>query len=202
MTPYIGSHDTPRFVSLADYRGQTDHPVDVPSHQWTDTAVEPSEAEPYRRMRIALAWLLTLPGAPLLYYGDEYGQWGGADPNNRLMWRDEGSLDADELATLELTRELGAARQRLEALRRGSYVTLGATTEDTLSFGRRVTNGPVAIVALTRSLSAEPVTVNVTSLGLASGTVLHDELGGPDVTVAGESVSFTVPASGAVILSP
>ena len=26
---------------------------------------------------LALAWLLTQPGAPLLYYGDEYGDWGG-----------------------------------------------------------------------------------------------------------------------------
>jgi len=40
-------------------------------------AVAPADAVPYQRMRVAMAWLLALPGAPLMYYGDEYGQWGG-----------------------------------------------------------------------------------------------------------------------------
>jgi glycosidase len=86
MTPYIGSHDTPRFVTMADYRGQdAGHDKGVPGNQWTDVAAAPQDGEPYCRMRVAMAWLLAQPGAPLLYYGDEYGQWGGADPNNRQL---------------------------------------------------------------------------------------------------------------------
>ena len=61
------------------------HDRGIPSNQWANIAAAPGDAEPYRRTRIALAWLLGLPGAPLVYYGDEYGQYGGADPNNRLM---------------------------------------------------------------------------------------------------------------------
>ena len=84
MTPYIGSHDTSRFATMADYRGQDPaHDKGIPGNQWTNTAVAPSDGEPYWRTRVGMAWLLGLPGAPLLYYGDEYGQWGGADPNNR-----------------------------------------------------------------------------------------------------------------------
>src|SRR5690606_22415286 len=71
MTPYIGSHDTPRFVTHADYRGQDgEHDRGIAGNQWNNTAVAPGDAEPYRRARIALTWLLGLPGAPLLYYGD------------------------------------------------------------------------------------------------------------------------------------
>jgi len=204
MTPYIGSHDTARFVSMADYRGQDPaHDRAIVSNQWSGAAQAPGDAEPYRRARIALSWLLTLPGAPLLYYGDEYGQWGGADPNNRSMWRDEGALGADELATLSLARKLGTARRNLEALRLGDYLPL-SSTDDTLSFARVVSgNGPAALVSLTRAVSPQAVTIDAGAAGIANGTVLHDALGGPDVTVAPDgSASYTVPASGTVILAP
>jgi neopullulanase len=204
MTPYIGSHDTARFVTLADYRGQDGaHPRSTASNQWDNTAVAPSESYPYENLRIGMAWLLTLPGAPLLYYGDEYGQWGGVDPNNRLLWRAEGALNADETATLAFVRKVGRARADVPALRRGEYVSLLNTSEDTLVFGRRVSPGVAAIVALTRAATPQNVSVEVaTSLGFASGTVLHDRMGGPDVTVAGGNLALPIPARGAIILAP
>lgn len=204
MTPYIGSHDTSRFVSMADYRGQDPaHDKGIPGNQWSNTAAAPGDAEPYRRMRIAMTWLLGLPGAPLLYYGDEYGQWGGADPNNRLMWRAEASLNADEKATLALVRKLGAARQQIAALRRGAYVPLLAT-EDTLVFGRKLAAGDAAIVALTRLGAPQMVTVDAGALlGFKAGDVLDDALGGPSATVTPlGKLSFTIPASGSVVLAP
>ena len=198
MTPYIGSHDTPRFVSLADYRGQDGaHPRHVPGNQWHDIAAAPGDAEPYRRMRIGLSWLLTQPGAPLLYYGDEYGQWGGADPNNRMMWKD-GGFSAEEAATRDHVRQLGTARAQSEALRLGDYRSLGAS-EDTLSFAR-TSQSDVAIVALTRLGGGDSITVDS---GLVAGTVLSDAMGGPDVTVGqGGMVTIAIPGSGVVILRP
>jgi len=204
MTPYIGSHDTPRFVSHADYRGQDpQHDKGVPNNQWNDTAVAPGDPEPYRRMRLGLTWLLGLPGAPLLYYGDEYGQWGGADPNNRLMWRPEAELSADELATLQHARKLGTARQQLAPLRRGAYVPLFAD-EDTLVFGRKIADGDAAIVALTRAGAEQMVTVDAgPALGFAAGTELTDALAGgkASVTALGK-LSFTIPAGGSLVFAP
>jgi glycosidase len=204
MTTYIGSQDTARFVSLADYRGQDGaHDRGVPGNQWANIANAPGDAEPYRRMRVALAWLLELPGAPLLYYGDEYGQFGGSDPNNRLMWRGPAALNANEAATLAFEQKLGTARRQIPALRHGDYVQLFNTSEDTLAFGRLVSAGNAAIVGITRLGSPASVTFDVGALGLNAGTKLHDAMGGPDVTVAaGNKVSVTIPASGAVILAP
>jgi neopullulanase len=203
MTPYIGDHDKPRFSTLAHYRGQDGaHDKGIAHNQFFDTAVAPSDGEPYRRTRIGMAWLMGLSGAPLLYYGDEYGQWGGADPNNRLMWRPEAELNAWEAETLAFVRDLGQARQQIRALRRGAYVSMSAD-EDTLVYGRLEAPGEAAIVALTRSLSDQQVTTSVVQLGFAPGTVLHDAMGGPDVTVtAGGQVTLDIPASGAVILAP
>ncbi|MEZ4385388.1 MAG: alpha-amylase family glycosyl hydrolase [Nannocystaceae bacterium] len=203
MTPYIGSHDTPRFVSLADYRGQdAEHDKGVPGNQWDNTALAPSEPEPYDRIRVGMAWLLGLPGAPLLYYGDEYGQWGGSDPNNRLMWRPEGELNVDELATLTFIRKLGTARRTIPALQRGDYRSL-AVDEDTMIFGRMIAPGEAAIVGLTRAGAPQMRTVDVNELGFKSGDTLVDALGGPSaqVSVSGK-IDVTVPAKGALVLSP
>ncbi|MFO0756235.1 MAG: alpha-amylase family glycosyl hydrolase [Byssovorax sp.] len=204
MTPYIGSHDTARFATLADYRGQDQaHDRGIPGNQWSNTAGPPQDGEPYARTRIGMAWLLNLPGAPLLYYGDEYGQWGGADPNNRLMWRDEGSLNANESATLSFVRKLGMARKMIAPLRRGGYQAL-SVTEDTLIFGRKIAAGNAAIVGLTRSGAPQMAVVDVAGqLGLQAPGVLHDAMGGPDVAIspAGKA-TVVVPAGGAVVLSP
>ncbi len=202
MTPYIGSHDTPRFVSFADYRGQDGgHPRDVPNRQWDNVAEAPSDGEPYRRMRIGMSWLLMLPGAPLLYYGDEYGQWGGADPNNRIMWRPEGELNADEQATLAHIRALGQARASHPALRTGEYQSLGAT-EDTLVFARVPATGDPAVVALTRATAGASIAVDLSGLGLGAST-LSDLMGGSDVAVPGDGqVTLNVPGSGVLVLAP
>ena len=96
MTPFIGSHDSPRFVTLATYRGQPGYDKGVPGNQWSNVAGAPPDAEPYARHALALSWLMGLPGAPLLYYGDEYGEWGGSDPGNRAFWRGDATLSANE----------------------------------------------------------------------------------------------------------
>jgi neopullulanase len=206
MTPYIGSHDTPRFTSLADYRGQDGaHDRGVPNNQWDNPAVAPSSTddEPYTRTRLGLAWLLGLPGAPLLYYGDEYADWGGSDPNNRRMMRSEGELSAKEKETLAFVRKVGSARQEIDALRRGDYVSLVGTTEDTLVFGRKLEGGKSAIVGLTRSTLPQAVTVDGASLGFTGGQVLTDRLTGAKATVASDGkVIVTLAAKSAAILAP
>lgn len=53
----IGSHDTPRFLTLA--------------------------GGDERRLMAAFTLLLTWPGSPMIYYGDELGMEGGPDPANR-----------------------------------------------------------------------------------------------------------------------
>ena len=203
MTPYIGSHDTARFVTLASYRGQNaSADRGVPGNKWSNPAGPPVDAEPFARHRLAMAWLLTQPGAPLLYYGDEYGDFGGADPNNRGMWRGAGALSAEEQKTLDLTRALGRARAELPALRRGDYRTVLAE-EDLLVYARVTAAGEAALVALTSNPAGRTATVTLpTTLPLASGQRLRDRLGGGDITVAGRQVTLTLGPRAAAVLAP
>ena len=122
------------------------HPTWVPGNKGTTSRRHPTRSR--TRHRLALAWLLGQPGAPLLYYGDEYAEWGGADPNNRAPWRGASALTGEEAATLAFTKKLGKARQELAALRRGAYKHVFAT-EEVLVFARQ-DGANVALVALNR----------------------------------------------------
>lgn len=201
MTAYVGSHDTARMVTLSTYRGQGPGlDPGIPGNQWDNVAQAPTSADAYARHRLAMSWVLTIPGAPLLYYGDEYGEWGGADPNNRRMWREPSMLSPDETATLAHVRAVGFARRSLVALQRGEYISLAAT-EETLVFARRA-GTDVAIVALSKAGADRTVDISVGAAGLRDGVVLRDRLSTATATVTSGSVRFTIPSWGAVILAP
>ena len=69
----------------------------------------------------AYGWLLTTPGAPLLYYGDEYGEYGGADPDNRHVSQRIGMERQRSPSTK--TSRLGQLRLDSIALRQGVFHT-------------------------------------------------------------------------------
>ncbi len=199
MTPYIGSQDSSRFITLASYRGQdASHDPGIPGNQWSSIAGPPPDSDTYARHKLGLFWLLTQPGAPLVYYGDEYGQWGGADPNNRADWRGD-SVTGDEASTLSFARALGQARKSNVALRRGDYVPVHAE-ESWMVFARQTVDGDVALVTMTKNIAGDSVNAQLPpSLNLSNGTVLKDLLGGPSVTVQNGALVTTLGARGTAI---
>ena len=119
MVPYVGSHDVPRLTSRAD-TGTGDA-----YNQWVEDGLpgQPGDVSAYHAALQAYGWLLTTPGAPLLYYGDEYGEYGGADPDNRHMYREQSSWSDHEAALFENISQLGQLRLESIALRQGAYST-------------------------------------------------------------------------------
>src|SRR5439155_25179183 len=73
----IGNHDTTRFASEAAN--------DAGGDPWREAPPQPTADDPYRRQLVALALMLTLPGVPVLYYGDEVGLAGASDPDSRRV---------------------------------------------------------------------------------------------------------------------
>jgi MYXO-CTERM domain-containing protein len=203
MTPYIGTQDTARFISIADYNYAPRSDGTSPYNQWSAIATAPAAgAEAYTQAKLAFSWLIGLPGIPLIYYGDEYGQYGGVDPNNRLFWRGDGLLSADETAMLGYMRQLGQARKNLTALRRGAYTPV-YSDQTTLVYGRQDDAGDVALLAM--NTLGTPTTVTAAlpvTMPLTDGTTLHDSLGGPDVVVTGGAVTLNLGAGSAAILAP
>ena len=121
MVPYLGSHDSPRYLSRIDNDG-------TQWNQWQEQSLPSTPAATsYESAKQGIAWLLTTPGAPMLYMGDEFGQHGGADPDNRRMLNF--TLDTQQQDLHNFTAEIANLRLEHEALRRGVYSTFHAETD-------------------------------------------------------------------------
>ena len=125
MVPYVGSHDVPRIASRAD-AGTGDA-----YNQWQEDGLpgQPGDESAYQAVLQAYGWLLTTPGAPLLYYGDEYGEYGGADPDNRHMYRNMAAWSQFEQSLFDNISQIGQLRAESIALKQGSYSTRYASPD-------------------------------------------------------------------------
>jgi hypothetical protein len=139
MGSMIGNHDVSRFASVAAGNDGGD--------TWTP-APQPLDPSVYAKQRLALATVLTLPGAPVIYYGDELGLAGRSDPDCRRVMPAESDLIPAEIATRDLVSQVARARGCSKALRRGDLVTLLADLERFV-FARTLGDETV-IIALTR----------------------------------------------------
>lgn len=89
MMNLLGSHDVERLASII-----------VNPDIWYDHRAKPSETPEWdirkpndkERMiqKLAIGIQMTMPGAPMIYYGDEVGMWGGDDPDCRkpMVWKE------------------------------------------------------------------------------------------------------------------
>ncbi len=196
MAPFLGNHDLPRFLSTA--AGMISQ--DPKAQAWEAPPPAPESELPYQKLRLALAFLFTQPGVPLLYYGDEYGEPGAGDPDNRRMMKWVGHSPFEQ-ATLEWTRKLGSLRGSLPALQRGQRYTLHV--EKDLYVYARVIDGKMAIVGINRGGAGKTLQVGLRpEVALADGTELTDRLGGVAAVVSGAKLSLTLPPRGAAIWTP
>lgn len=91
MGNITGNQDRPRFTSLAD--GSLDPAEDTKFAGWT-REINHNGNVGYRKMSWLMAFIMSAPGIPCIYYGDEIADVGGNDPDNRRMarfdnWNDE-----------------------------------------------------------------------------------------------------------------
>ncbi|WP_129627006.1 maltodextrin glucosidase [Candidatus Oscillochloris fontis] len=150
----LGSHDTPRLRTILG--GEV------------------------ARVGVAATLLFTYPGVPCVYYGDEVGMQGNADPDNRrcMEW-DEQAWDHD---LRSLFQHLIRLRRTTPALRWGGFQQLYAAG-DTLAYLREAHEERLIIVA--RRADDGLQSVPVRQAGLADGTLLREMLSGAESHVVG-----------------
>ncbi len=158
VSPFAGNHDVPRLWSqaagqIADLFGQG-----AKEQGWTDPPQLRDDPDAYARATLALSFVLTLPGIPLLYYGDEVGLPGAGDPDNRrpMPWGPE--LSGAQAAMRESIAALGKARRASRALRAGRLETL-LLEPDLWVYARDAGGADYAVVALNRSPAPRRVEV-------------------------------------------
>ena len=154
----------------------------------------------FAKQALALALLYALPGAPILYYGDEVALAGRGDPDNRRVLPATASLSSSAGALREVTATLGRLRACSPALRRGAYRTLSAADEHLVLL--RETDDDTAVVALQRALLPNALPRVRALLGDARGAALrlawrfdYDPERGVRIEPGAEAAAELVPAA-------
>lgn len=162
----LDSHDTPRFLSCAS--GNKDS------------------------LKLAWLFLMTYPGAPCIYYGDEIGVDGEHDPFCRKSFPWDTSKWDHDLRSY--VKDVIALRHQNPALRRGDFKRLWSA-DGTYAFSRSL-EGKTYVVALNASETTQPA--NVTFEKTGSPRVLFGRPG--DISVGDGHLRFTVPPRSGVVL--
>jgi len=124
MGNIMDSHDKNRFMAFAD--------GDLELSQWSATEEgwnnPPKVDNPanYEKAKLYYAYMNTIPGVPVIYYGSEFGMTGASDPDNRRMMRFGNDLSKDEKKMLKDVRRIINVRKNHPALRYGDFLTLEA----------------------------------------------------------------------------
>lgn len=168
--------------------------------------------------------LLTLPGVPYIYYGEEIGMTGtGADENKRtpLQWNSSAQAGftagtpwravnadyttknietqkSDASSLWNNYRKLIALRNNQAALRKGSYKSIASGTATVFSFLRQFGEENIAVVSNMAAGAASNVSLTLTSGGITPGNyVLVELMGGAQLPLVVDNdggFSVTIPS--------
>ena len=120
MGNITGNQDMARFISYAS--GALSQNEDATAAGW-NRDVEVKDTVGYRKLAMMEAFNMTIPGIPVIYYGDEYGMAGAGDPDNRRMMKFDG-LNRNEQHLKQITGELVHLRKENLALVYGDFIPL------------------------------------------------------------------------------
>lgn len=183
----MGSHDRMRVMSILG-----DAP---PEHSLSDQErAEYRLSEAQRNLAKGRLWLvvllqMTLPGVPCIYYGDEAGLEGYADPYNRapFPW---GKEDPD---TQSIYRNALSLRRLYPVLVDGDFQPF-FEGEDVFGFFRR--NGEDCMAVLVNRSLSEFHTVTIPAFGERA----EELVGGLSVELEGETASVTLAPMGSAVI--
>ncbi len=202
----IDSHDTDRLLShIINPDLPYDHRVGLSDNRSYD--VRKPDAAARTVAKLMVLYQMTSLGAPMVYYGDEVGMWGGDDPDERkpMVWADlryddevshpfGGPHTADRVEVdtnlLAWYKALIHLRTSHQALSTGSTRTLLTDgPRDVLAY-ERAAAGEVIIVAINNSSSAQEVRLPVKEIG---GRWWGDLLNGGRFEVERDTLAARIP---------
>ena len=149
MYNLLGSHDTERILTI--FNGNTN------------------------LVKLALLILLTFPGAPSLYYGDEIGVLGGKDPDCRktFPWvKNQQNLDL-----FEWTKKLIQFRKIFNPLRNGKLMKLQPKGNKDLFAYARMDEQKIFVIIINRSKQYQIINLDLSLIDFHSAIILNNLLG-------------------------
>jgi glycosidase len=186
LVTFIGNHDMPRFMN------------------------EPRAS--LAGLKLALTFIMTTRGIPMIYSGDELAMPGGADPDNRRdfpggwpgdphnAFEPSGRTPDQQVAFAHVSK-LAHLRRELEALRRGKLLDL-FVSDQTYAYAR-LTDRQSVVVIINNAVDGATVEFDAAPARLLNGTTLGDRLGAcPPLQVRDGRLRATLPGRTASIYVP
>ncbi len=124
----LGTHDTERILTAL----AAEHREGVGNTELAKKRMNAEErALGKRRLKMLYTVIATLPGLPMVYYGDEVGLEGYSDPFNRMPY----PYGSEDMELLSHYKKIGAIRRENSVYKRGDFILL-SLTDAHLIFGR------------------------------------------------------------------
>jgi glycosidase len=120
MGNITSSHDQVRLMALID--GQIRIDENGVERSFTDLPSDVNDVQSYDRHFMFTAMNMLLPGVPVIYYGEEYGQIGANDPGNRTDMRFYNNWSNEENRLYQKVRMLIHARKKYPSLALGDLL--------------------------------------------------------------------------------
>jgi len=190
MGNIMDSHDKVRFMAYAD-SDVAMQGVDTRELAWSNPPTV-DNPQSYKKAELYFAYLFSIPGLPVVYYGSEFGMTGADDPDNRRMMRFGNELTVHEKNMLVRTQKLIALRNKHSALRYGDFYTLQADSK-IYSYIRSDANERI-IVILNKNVDQTEVTISLPAFYNAAELI--DVETNEKISVQKNSAKATIPALG------
>ena len=187
MGNITGNQDMSRFISYAS--GALSFTESDAEAGWKRD-IQVKDTIGYHRLACLQAFNMTIPGIPVIYYGDEFGMAGAADPDNRRMMKFD-SLNPQEKALKATTSKLAKLRGNNLALIYGDFKTLKVNEKNFVYM--RSYFDKVVIVVFNKDKSSRKIDIELperfseVQLTANFGRSFTNEKGKLSVTVEGNS---------------
>ncbi len=174
MSVFLDNHDTARFLSVA--------------------------GGDKNKLKLGLAFSMTINRIPSVYYGTEVGMDGGCDIMGEIHNRDDMQWNKDP-EMLDYFKKLTAIRQENPALREGNMMEMWQ--DDKVFAYERQCDEQEAIVVLNNAGNNEYREIPIRpESGIKDGTVMKDLMTGQTVTVKGGKICANIAGKNAGIFVP
>jgi cyclomaltodextrinase len=141
MGNITGSNDINRFMAYAG-KGMSLNDKDAETGWKGEVKVADTLA--YKKLQMMMAFITTIPGTPVIYYGDEVGMTGVNDPNNRRPMLFD-NMNRFQVQTRAVASKLCELRRREMSLMYGTYEDLDCN-EKVYSYIRRYFNEATLVI--------------------------------------------------------
>jgi len=185
MGNITSSHDQVRFMAFAD--GQLTFSDNGTERAFNDPPGPVQNETSYDKLVNFTAFNLTIAGVSVVYYGEEMGLMGAADPGNRRPMRFGSELSEVEQITLERISALIKLRQKYPSLAVGDFVPL-LVDGPLLVFGKAYFDEFV-VVAFNNSKNIKSVAITL-PFRVSSG---RDLLIGGKIIQDGQTLNLELP---------